>query len=446
MTKPHYPLHELCSVFPPMTDEEFERLRDDIEKHGQREPIIVWEGKILDGRHRKEACLVLGIEPQYKEWHGTYDEAEALVVSLNVCKRHLNPSQAAMVGTRIATLRQGRQERESNVEISTFRTTQAQAAEKLNVSREQIIKARKVTETAAPEVIAEVERGKMSLHKAGKLAAAIPDKAEQAEIVKAGRVDEVLKKALPPEEPPALPRTNTKHTPATRQQIDHGREPAPARPWSAEDGYNQPIPDDLEDGAWYVYRYGKEPAFRLISKEEILEAALAASTTPQVLEALADGYEGDQKKRVARQMREAADKLDPPEETKAPTLPQMRSIIAERAKLPPSDDKHLRPPVATAASEWAAHKSSLPKAKRYHSRTSWEACLTRMATMTWERGAEVVCDMIQRAIASGYQGWEFEPSSGRTNGRQSPTTAIRTGRNFEAEMGPMINLADVEEF
>jgi hypothetical protein len=144
-------------------------------------------------------------------------------------------------------------------------------------------------------------------------------------------------------------------------------------------------------------------------------------------------------------MREAADKLDPIEETKAPTLPQMRAIIDQRARLPAVDDKRLSPPVATAASEWAAHKSSLPKAKRYHSRTSWEACLTRMATMTLERGAEVVCDMIQRAIASGYQGWEFEPTNGR-NHRQSSVTAIRTGRNFEAEMGPPINLADVEEF
>jgi len=250
---------------------------------------------------------------------------------------------------------------------------------------------------------------------------------------------------LPPEEPAALPRTNTHHSPATRQQIDRGSEPAPARPWSVGDGHTQPIPADLEDGAWYVYRSSKEPAFRLLSKEEILEAAIAASTTPQVLEALAEGYEGDQKKRVARQMREAADKLDPPEETKAPTLPQMRSIIADRAKLPPSDDRHLRPPVATAASEWAAHKSAMPKAKRYQSRTSWEACLTRMATMTFERGAEVVCDMIQRAIASGYQGWEFDTTNGR-NGRSSSVTAIRTGRNFEAEMGPAINLADVEEF
>jgi hypothetical protein len=399
-----------------MTDEEFDRLRDDIEKYGQREPIIVWEGKILDGRHRKEACLVLGIEPQYREWHGTYDEAEALVVSLNVCKRHLNPSQAAMVGTRIATLRQGRQERESNVEISTFRTTQAQAAEKLNVSREQIIKARKVTETAAPEVIEEVERGKMSLHKAGKLAAAVPDKAEQAEIIKAGRVDEVLKKVLPPEEPPPLPRTNTLHSPATQQRIDRGPDPAP--------------PTVIECGA------GLTP----------LQQVHAQHTFDESLEDLTSGYEGEQAKRIARKLRARADELDPPEETKAPTLPQMRSIIDQRAKLPPADDRHLKPPVAAAASEWAAHKMSMPKAKRYQSRTSWEACLSRMATLSLDRGDDVVCDMIQRAISSNYQGWEFEPSAPR-NGRQPMrSTNIRTGRNFDAEMGPPINLADVEEF
>jgi hypothetical protein len=124
----------------------------------------------------------------------------------------------------------------------------------------------------------------------------------------------------------------------------------------------------------------------------------------------------------------------------------MRSIIDQRAKLPLADDRHLKPPVAAAASEWAAHKMSMPKAKRYQSRTSWEACLSRMATLSLDRGADVVCDMIQRAIASGYQGWEFETSAPR-GGRPTPrNTNIRTGRNFDAEMGPPIHLADVEEF
>jgi hypothetical protein len=124
----------------------------------------------------------------------------------------------------------------------------------------------------------------------------------------------------------------------------------------------------------------------------------------------------------------------------------MRAIIDERAKLPPADDRHLKPIVATAASEWAAHKISMPKAKRYQSRTSWEACLSRMATLSLDRGADVVCDMIQRAISSNYQGWEFETAAPR-GGRPAPrNTNIRTGRNFDAEMGPPIHLSDVEEF
>ena len=35
-----------------MSDEEFDALRDDIEQHGQRDAIVLWDGQILDGRHR----------------------------------------------------------------------------------------------------------------------------------------------------------------------------------------------------------------------------------------------------------------------------------------------------------------------------------------------------------------------------------------------------------
>jgi hypothetical protein len=165
----------------------------------------------------------------------------------------------------------------------------------------------------------------------------------------------------------------------------------------------------------------------------------------KIREALAD-CEESHRIRVAGMFQQLVNELNPPAETKAPTLPQMRAIIDERAKLPPADDRHLRPAVATAASEWAAHKISMPKAKRYQSRTSWEACLSRMATLTFDRGADVVCEMIQRAIASGYQGWEFDLNNGRNNGRPASRTAVRTGRNFEAEMGPAIDISTLENF
>jgi uncharacterized protein (UPF0335 family) len=425
--KPHHPLHPLCSIFPQMSDEEFDALRDDIEQHGQRDAIVLWDGQILDGRHRMQACLALGIEPKFRTVEMTWEEAKAYVLSVNLTRRHLDATQRAIVANRMATLEQGQQAVRvgslPNAQICAFgnsptsiATTQADAAQMLNVSPRQVQVARKVEEITAPELFSKCESGEISLHKAGKFAAVVPDKAEQAEIVKAGRVDEVLKKALPPEEPAPLPKTNTLHAPATQQRIDRGPEPAP--------------PQIVE------------PVVGMTT----LAAVIAQHTIAEILEELVAGYEGEQAKRVAKQLRQFADKLDPLEETKAPTLAQMRSIIDERAKLPPADDRHLKSIVATAASEWAAHKISMPKAKRYQSRTSWEACLSRMATLSLDRGADVVCDMIQRAIASGYQGWEFETSAPRGGRQPMRSTNIRTGRNFDAEMGPPINLADVEEF
>jgi ParB-like chromosome segregation protein Spo0J len=359
----HYPLHPLCSIFPEMSDEEFDALRDDIGQHGQRDAIVLWDGQILDGRHRMQACLTLGIEPKFRTVEMTWEHAKAFVLSVNLTRRHLDASQRAIIASRMATLEKGRPATKENPLIKGFSMTQEQAADALGVSVTMVEKARRVEKTAAPEVVAAAERGEISLHKAGKFTAAVPDKAEQAEIVKAGRVDEVLKKALPPEEPPALPRTNTHHTPATAQKIDRGPEPSPAVHVSAD-----PVRDLIDS----------TPFPLLINK---------------IREALAD-CEESHRIRVAGMFQQLVNELNPPAETKAPTLPQMRAIIDERAKLPPADDRHLRPPVATAASEWAAHKISMPKAKRYQSRTSWEACVSRMATLTRDRGADVVCEQI----------------------------------------------------
>lgn len=61
--------HPAADAWPMMDDERFGELLADIQANGQREPITLCDGMILDGRNRYRACVELGIEPMTRE-HG----------------------------------------------------------------------------------------------------------------------------------------------------------------------------------------------------------------------------------------------------------------------------------------------------------------------------------------------------------------------------------------
>lgn len=88
--------HPLCSIFPLMDGADFDALVSDIRDHGLIEPILTHRGKIVDGRNRYRACAVAGIEPRYEEWQG-HGSLVSLVLSLNLKRRHLTPSQKAAI-------------------------------------------------------------------------------------------------------------------------------------------------------------------------------------------------------------------------------------------------------------------------------------------------------------------------------------------------------------
>src|SRR5947209_6073789 len=69
--------HPIATAFPPMTEAEFEDLVADIRQHGQREPVVLFEGKVLDGVHRDGACVKLGIATWKHTFEGTTAEAIA---------------------------------------------------------------------------------------------------------------------------------------------------------------------------------------------------------------------------------------------------------------------------------------------------------------------------------------------------------------------------------
>ncbi len=177
--------HKLASVFPLIDGAPFIELVDDIRRNGLREPIVLYEGEILDGRNRYLACAAAGVDARYETFDG--DDPLAYVISLNLRRRHLDESQRAMVAARIATLELG-----ANQHAPIGAPSQASAAEMLNVSRREVQRAREVLNHGAPELTAAVERGGASVSAASNVARLPVD--EQREIVARGEA-EIIKAA-----------------------------------------------------------------------------------------------------------------------------------------------------------------------------------------------------------------------------------------------------------
>ena len=160
--------HPAADIFPEMPQEEFEKLKDDIAENGLHQDIVLYEGQILDGRHRYRACQEIGLTPSFEYHDG--DDPFGYVVSANLRRRHLNESQRAMVAAQIANNPRGGNR--SKAQICGL--THEQAAEQLNISPRLVDKASALFNAAndgrvEPGVVDAVRAGEMTLERAAKI-------------------------------------------------------------------------------------------------------------------------------------------------------------------------------------------------------------------------------------------------------------------------------------
>jgi hypothetical protein len=90
-------VHPAAELFPMMDRAALEALKDDIRREGVlHNPIVLWpDGRLIDGRNRREACMIAGVTPEYVEFDG--DDPVAYIISENINRRHMNKGQRAMV-------------------------------------------------------------------------------------------------------------------------------------------------------------------------------------------------------------------------------------------------------------------------------------------------------------------------------------------------------------
>ena len=79
--------HPICLLIPSADEDELQDLTDDIRAHGLVDPIVLFEGMILDGRNRAAACVRAGVAPRYVHFGGGREDALIFVVSHNIKRR-----------------------------------------------------------------------------------------------------------------------------------------------------------------------------------------------------------------------------------------------------------------------------------------------------------------------------------------------------------------------
>ena len=164
---PEYPIGDLARIFPEMPPEDHARLVDSIRDRGLLEPITVWRGEVIDGRHRLDACAEAGVEPRFR--HASTDAADPVqyVLDKNATRRHLDESQRAVVAHRLSARSTPGRPRAADGNCANLRSfSQGAAAKALGVSRRLVTHAARVLADESPAVAElrhAVERGQVKV-------------------------------------------------------------------------------------------------------------------------------------------------------------------------------------------------------------------------------------------------------------------------------------------
>ncbi|WP_329046178.1 hypothetical protein [Pseudomonas aeruginosa] len=174
--------HAYANLFPLLQGNEYEALKRDIGRNGQQEEIVLLDGLILDGRNRYRACLELEIEPATRPF--TDADPLAYVLSVNLVRRHLTTAQRAMIAVELSLM--GKDLGDDAADPTPTKLLLEDAAEVMGVSPRSVSSARRVVREGAPELVAALKSGQISVHVAEQVSKLPPG--DQQELCSKGSV------------------------------------------------------------------------------------------------------------------------------------------------------------------------------------------------------------------------------------------------------------------
>lgn len=190
MANKPYPIHPYAEIFPLHDGQPLWELREDIKANGLVEPIILYQGKVLDGRRRQACCLnpEVNVKPIYETFLGTDDDALRYVISKNLHRRHLSVTERALIAAQYPIMPHGGDRKSDRFKSSTDTLTITEIAEEAGVSTESLKRAKKVLQGGTAELQEAVKDETFSLSAGAELASAPPERQTEA-VEQARKID-----------------------------------------------------------------------------------------------------------------------------------------------------------------------------------------------------------------------------------------------------------------
>lgn len=203
---------ELEKCLPPLSDIEFEKLKNSIRTQGYDEakPIVLWKeypDTIVDGHHRYKICREFGVEPSYvvKSFE-SLDKAILYTLHRQTEQRNLSAAQLVEIAEQMIPLEEKikmeQEAREAQIRkpINSVAAPESpteskrvaiKIAEKAGVSPRTVYRVHNVKEKGASKVIELMSKGELAAKAADDFVCIVPSKEEQTKIVENGGVEAI---------------------------------------------------------------------------------------------------------------------------------------------------------------------------------------------------------------------------------------------------------------
>lgn len=170
-------LKELEVLIPPLTSEEFKQLERNILEEGIRDPLVTWNGILVDGHNRYRIAQEYDIDfVTVEKEFADMNAVKEWMINNQFGRRNLNKYQRSVLALQLedvfkAKAKENQGNRNDIKQISAESKpveTRQEIAKVANVSHDTISKVKKIEATASPEIKAKVSTGEISINEAFK--------------------------------------------------------------------------------------------------------------------------------------------------------------------------------------------------------------------------------------------------------------------------------------